>query len=106
PLVVLAVLSIVGGFINIPEALGGQHNLAAFLAPIFEAGSVHAEALTLSHSTEYLLMGVSAGGALIMAFVAYNRDVKRETLPAADTQASKGLHKLSYGKLRSEEHTS
>lgn len=99
PLIVLAVLSVIGGFINIPEALGGHHSLATFLAPIFEAGSVHAEALTLSHSTEYLLMGISAGGALIMAFVAYNRYVKKETLPAADTQASKGLHKLSYRKL-------
>lgn len=99
PLIVLAVLSIVGGFINIPVALGGQHSLAVFLAPIFEAGSVHAEAFTLSHSTEYLLMGMSAGGALIMAFVAYNRYVKKETLPAADTQTSKGLHKLSYRKL-------
>ena len=99
PLVVLAVLSVIGGFINIPEALGGHHSLAAFLAPIFEAGSAHAETLSLSHSTEYLLMGVSAGGALIMAFVAYNRYVRKETLPTADTQASKGLHKLSFRKL-------
>lgn len=99
PLIVLAVLSIVGGFINIPEALGGQHNLAAFLAPIFEAGSAHTEALSLSHSTEYLLMGISAGGALIMAFVAYNRYVKKQAVPAADTEASRGLHKLSYRKL-------
>src|SRR5690606_41878461 len=44
-------------------------------------------------------MGVAAGGALIMAFVAYSGYVKTETLPAADTQASKGLHKLSYRKL-------
>lgn len=99
PLIVLAVLSVVGGFINIPEALGGHHSLAAFLAPIFEAGSMHAEALTLSHSTEYLLMGVSAGGALIMGFVAYNRYVRKETRPTADTDASSGLHKLSYRKL-------
>ena len=99
PLIVLAALSVVGGFINIPEALGGHHSLAAFLAPIFEAGSMHVDALTLSHSTEYLLMGVSAGGALIMAFVAYNRYVRKETRPTADTDASNGLHKLSYRKL-------
>src|SRR5690606_37666408 len=98
PLIVLAVLSVVGGFINIPEALGGNHSLGAFLAPICEAGSAHAETLSLSHSTEYLLMGVSAGGALIMAFVAYNRYVKEQTVPAADTEASRGLHKLSYRK--------
>ena len=99
PLIVLAALSVVGGFINIPEALGGHHSLAAFLAPIFEAGSMHVDALTLSHSTEYLLMGVSAGGALIMAFVAYNRYVRKETRQTADTDASNGLHKLSYRKL-------
>src|SRR5690606_37467844 len=33
PLVVLAVLAALGGFLNVPAALGGQHALANFLAP-------------------------------------------------------------------------
>src|SRR6202000_1550651 len=39
PLVVLAILSIVGGFIGIPESLGGHHELAQFLAPVFKAST-------------------------------------------------------------------
>ncbi|MGI4806301.1 MAG: NADH-quinone oxidoreductase subunit L, partial [Janthinobacterium lividum] len=35
PLIVLAVLSIVGGFIGVPEALGGNHWLEHYLSPVF-----------------------------------------------------------------------
>src|SRR5476651_2121381 len=35
PLVVLAILSIVGGFFNVPEVMGGNHWLADYLAPVF-----------------------------------------------------------------------
>ena len=36
PLIILAVLSLVGGFLCVPEVLGGKHDLALFLAPVFE----------------------------------------------------------------------
>src|SRR5580693_8189602 len=36
PLIVLAVLSVIGGFIGIPESLGGHHWLAQYLAPVFQ----------------------------------------------------------------------
>ena len=58
PLVVLAVLSVVGGFIGIPEVLGGTHFLEEFLNPVFEDSSfrmVH----HLSESAELMLMAVS-----------------------------------------------
>ncbi|MBV9670316.1 MAG: NADH-quinone oxidoreductase subunit L [Acidobacteriales bacterium] len=36
PLVILAILSVIGGWIGIPHALGGANRFEAFLAPVFE----------------------------------------------------------------------
>ena len=54
PLVILALLSIIGGYIGVPEVLGGHHELAQFLSPVVPHQNFH-----LSHSTEYFLMGLS-----------------------------------------------
>jgi NADH-quinone oxidoreductase subunit L len=54
PLIVLAILSILGGFVGIPESLGGHDLLAEYLSPAVKSASHH-----LSASTEYMLMGVS-----------------------------------------------
>ena len=59
PLIVLAVLSVVGGFIGIPSVFAeNQHWLQNFLAPIFAESTKLSEAHHLSHSQEYLMMGV------------------------------------------------
>ncbi len=39
PLVVLAILSVAGGCIGVPQALGGSNHFEHFLAPVFESGS-------------------------------------------------------------------
>jgi NADH-quinone oxidoreductase subunit L len=54
PLVVLAVLSIVGGWIGWPQALGGSNRFEKYLEPVFERhavieGAAHAPAGTLAH---------------------------------------------------------
>lgn len=64
PLVVLAVLSVVGGYIGIPAALGGNHWLAAFLKPATGELAHH-----LDHATEYALMGIST--ALVLASIVF-----------------------------------
>lgn len=100
PLIVLAVLSLLGGTLNIPEALHGGAWLGEFLAPVFVETNNLVEPMHLSHQTEYLLMGVSAIGAIVMAVFAYNKYVKRNDIPQSDAQATNGgLYKLSYEKL-------
>ena len=72
PLIILAVLSVVGGFIGVPEVLGGSHQLHHFLSPVITTEKAH----TLSHSTEYLLMGISvaiAAIAIIFAIAKYSK---------------------------------
>jgi NADH-quinone oxidoreductase subunit L len=54
PLIVLAILSIIGGYVGVPELLGGHHELAGYLSPVVKSAEHH-----LDHNTEYMLMGLS-----------------------------------------------
>jgi NADH-quinone oxidoreductase subunit L len=99
PLIVLAVLSIVGGFIGIPEALGGHHWLANFLAPVFAPSASKLEHKEAVASTEYLLMAASVVGALIALGYAYIRYVKNAHVPVADSEERAGPVSLSYHKF-------
>jgi NADH-quinone oxidoreductase subunit L len=75
PLIVLAVLSVIGGFVGIPEVFASNsHYLEHFLSPVIQK-SVE-ETGALSHGTEYLLMGVSVGIAAIAIIYALSRFTK------------------------------
>lgn len=72
PLIVLAVLSIVGGWIGIPEAIAANaHWLNDFLKPVFERSYQLKPVHHLSHSTEYILMAISVLVSLIAAVFAW-----------------------------------
>lgn len=102
PLIVLAVLSALGGFIGIPEALHGTHHLAEFMNPLYDlarqANPAAFEPTTLSHSEEYMLMGVSVAAALISAITAYVMYVQKASVPAPDTVEKAGLQRAIYNK--------
>jgi NADH-quinone oxidoreductase subunit L len=98
PLIVLAILSAIGGFIGVPEALHGHHELAAFLKPIFN-GKVFGEAGELSGSTEITLMLISVGGALIALIYAYVKYIKNSHVPVRDGEERGLLATLSYHKF-------
>lgn len=71
PLIVLAVLSVFGGFVGIPAVFAeNAHSLEHFLSPIIAKSP---EAHHLEHSTEYMLMGVSVGLALIAIVYAWTK---------------------------------
>jgi NADH-quinone oxidoreductase subunit L len=58
PLIVLAILAVVAGFLGIPELFSKDaHWLGNFLAPVFAESTVHQQAHAVSHSTEWMLMG-------------------------------------------------
>lgn len=99
PLIILAVLSALGGLIGIPEVFGGGHWLAGFLAPVFEASAAKTGHLTLEHSTEYILMAVSVGAALAAMLFAYSRYIKGSHLPAEEMAERSTLSRLSYNKF-------
>ena len=77
PLIILAVLAVVGGFLNIPALFGGSSSLETFLLPVFaDANVIMEHPVPLSHSTEWMLMGVTLAGVLVMILWAYQRYVK------------------------------
>ncbi len=95
PLIVLAVLAAIGGLINVPHALGGHSWLAGWLQ---EAG-VSQHELSLDHSTEFTLMGVSVAAALTALVYAYTKYVKKGSVPVADEAHRPALSKWSYHKF-------
>lgn len=100
PLIILAILATVGGLLNLPEALvDGGHWLANYLSPIYVYSNAVSEPIHLDHSTEYILMGISALAAITMAIVTYVKYVKKENIPAEDHVEQGFLYKLSYNKF-------
>lgn len=97
PLVVLAVLSTVGGFLGIPEIFGGHHHLRALLSPLlsFPASLINEEP---SHSFEWIMMGTTL---LVLALVirsVYQSVVVREQLPPADEKELTSTQRLLANK--------
>jgi len=70
PLVLLAILSIIGGWVGIPAALGGHNEFEHFLAPVFTAATAPAGE-TGSHAVELTLAAISLLTAALGFLVAY-----------------------------------
>ncbi len=80
PLIVLAILSVVGGMIGIPELMGGHHELHHFLSPILVSEKAH----EIEHSTEWMLMGISVAIAAIAILFAINKFSKKPEMQDAE----------------------
>ncbi len=97
PLIVLAILSVVGGWIGIPEIfMHGGHRLGTYLEPIFKQSLALQKAHHLSHATEYILMGVSVGAALIALLYAWKKFSKYQKSDAEETGLGKVLANKWY----------
>ena len=102
PLIVLAVLSAIGGLLNFPEIFGGNRALARFMSPLFDnarqAVPSAFEHAHLTHTQEYMLMGISTGAALIALLVAYVMYVSKRDVPAEEGAPVSAVQKLVYNK--------
>jgi NADH-quinone oxidoreductase subunit L len=98
PLIALAVLSAVGGFIGIPAVLGGSHALNNFLAPVFAQSQGLVAAHHLSHTAEIILMGVVVALTLAVIFVAWSLYVSRKKVPVPEGVTLGSFHRLIYHK--------
>jgi NADH-quinone oxidoreductase subunit L len=94
PLIVLAILSALGGIIGIPEVLGGNHWLSHWLAPVIKH-----TAEAPDHATEYTLMAVSVIGVLISIGIAYSKYISKAHIPVPDEAKRPFLANLSYNKF-------
>ena len=92
PLMILAVLSLIGGWVAAPALWGGKDYFAEFLSPVFSAGEAAGgpeAAASLEHTLSIVAVFAAAIG-LAVAIWMYNKKVSRGT--------SEGLHKLLYNK--------
>jgi NADH-quinone oxidoreductase subunit L len=72
PLIILAILAVIAGFIGIPEVFAQHSNwLAHYLQPVFSDGGSAGESIPAS--TEWMLMGISTVLAVIMSVWALSR---------------------------------
>jgi NADH-quinone oxidoreductase subunit L len=109
PLVILAALSVVGGWAGIPQFMGGHNEVEHFLSPVMQSGpAVAGEAVsdkdaTTSHagettpentSEEWLLAGTSVAAALIGLFFAYLLYYKNPELPERITAKMHGIYMM------------
>ena len=126
PLVVLAIGSVVAGFVGVPHALGGHNLIEGFLEPSFEvhrtaeaAGAPTAEAVSEARAvpltgqgeageathaapadvaTERMLMAVSTGIAVAGIGVAMFFWLRRPAAAAALERQFSGVHRLLQNK--------
>jgi len=109
PLVILAVLSFVGGWVGVPQFMGGHNRVEHFLAPVMQsAPAVAGEAVsdkdaTTSHAgeatsensgEEWLLAGTSVAAALIGLLFAWLLYYKRPELPDRITAKMHGIYTM------------
>jgi len=97
PLMVLAGLSTIGGFMGVPEVMGGTNWVGRFLSPVFAKSAELKLEHHLDHSTELMLMGTIVVLTLVMIAIAYLRYVSKAHVPAAEGSLS-GVHKTVYHK--------
>jgi NADH-quinone oxidoreductase subunit L len=103
PLVVLAALSVVGGWVGIPESLRGSDAIERFLSPVFAAAEKAApeaaeHAAKYSHQLEMLLMGFAIFGAAVGVLIAWRRFLVGKPGFLEGTAFQKNVQKLLSNK--------
>ena len=116
PMVVLAVLSVIGGYVGVPAILGGANHFHHFLAPVFgvHEGGGHEAALRLlplawageaagegghgSATLELFMMVLSVVMAFAGIYLAYAFYLKRPDLPKALAQGYPRAYRVLFNK--------
>ncbi|HET8712534.1 MAG TPA: NADH-quinone oxidoreductase subunit L [Gemmatimonadales bacterium] len=98
PLLLLGVLTALGGIINIPELFGGGAWLHHWLEPITQASAPLLPEAHLSHTTEWVLVGVAVAVGLLGIVGAW-RLLKPESLvPKAQAPEERGFARVLSNK--------
>jgi NADH-quinone oxidoreductase subunit L len=99
PLVLLAALSIIGGWLAAPAIWGGKDHFSSFLSPVFNAASsVAQDAGETGGSVEQRLMFVAIAAGFIGLLLAWWMYIKRTELPEKLAESMKGPYRLLEGK--------
>ncbi|MGE5399883.1 MAG: NADH-quinone oxidoreductase subunit L [Ignavibacteriales bacterium] len=101
PLIILAVLSVVGGYVGLPAVFAGEGGnfLESWLAPVFRSAERKLEFYgSHSHLEELLLMFVSVAAALGSILFAYYVYTKRNDIADKVSNRFRGIYKVLLNK--------
>jgi NADH-quinone oxidoreductase subunit L len=98
PLVILAILSVIGGWVGVPAAMGGHDEIGHFLDPVFASGTA-VEAATATHGLELGLAFVSVLVSLLGLYIAYLFYYKKPRTAAALAGRAPALYRLVENKF-------
>lgn len=102
PLMVLAVLSVIGGFVGIPEVFHAPHLLADFLSPVLKPSealaTLNGTAHHIGHSEEWMVMGLSVLVALTGIGIAARFYLSGKKVPS-EIASESGISKILEGKF-------
>lgn len=97
PLILLAFLSLTGGFLGMPAILSEHHIFSAYLKPMLSfPGALHAA--EPSHAFEYALIVVSLIVLALIIISAYRYYVSRNRIPSLNEKEFKPAVRLLYNK--------
>ena len=90
PMTILAFLSIVGGFLGIPEVLGGSDKISEYLAPVLSASAALQQhhATEVTDQTQLLLMLVPLVLILVLIYIAWQKYGITSTVDQTEKQRS------------------
>jgi NADH-quinone oxidoreductase subunit L len=94
PLIVLALLAFVGGWIGIPALYGGRDNFGNFLAPVFAQSKALATSHELSYNTEWILVIITTSLVILSVIWTWTKFAKYK---AREKEAT-GLEKILENK--------
>jgi NADH-quinone oxidoreductase subunit L len=99
PLMVLAVLSVIGGYVGIPHSLGGSNRFEGFLSSVFEHG--HSEVQEVAHQippAEYYLMVISVVLVVIAIAIAYRFYIRDLQIPKRLAERFSFAYRMLFNK--------
>lgn len=94
PLIVLAILSIIGGLLGLPEFWNASNWMHHHLDNII----IRKNPSILSHQTEWMLMALAVAAALSVFYFTYLLFIKNKVLPFNKEEEMKSWQRLIYNK--------
>jgi len=95
PLIILAVLSVFGGFLNVPSLFGGNSNFSSFL----QSATTSLSFEEMNHSTEIVLIFISLALLGLVILYAYRTFVSKSIIPKDDFAPMPFFSKVVYNKF-------
>ncbi len=96
PLVILAILAAIGGFLGVPEVFHLTHVFKEFLSSII---LTKAELPGVTPIFEYSLMGISIVLLAVIIILVYNYYIKKNNQPESDESSLNRFQKAVYNKF-------